>query len=297
MTTSSTSPRWWRRSTGSPTGSNGIDAGQRDFVRGGRRARCGGRVRQSQSASRPPGAAGSARSTPRWPIPRQPHQNQEPLPARRALHPSHQAVLAYVPCAPGHGGCPHASTNHKDRSTSPSSALMLSCGSETDCDCTRSSWWFRPLGGLRVVESPVKIELVASPPEFPAAWTSSAAPVGMVTGRCRGHMAPTVVSCGHWPRWPERPPRSVRTTRLGGAATSSRVQRRLMCPRRAYARDVGDRLPARLRKLTRRSVADYEAIRDTWPPWRRETGVASVRDAHPSRSPHRAPVTPLGRRE
>ncbi|MGH3696320.1 MAG: TIR domain-containing protein, partial [Pseudonocardiaceae bacterium] len=43
--------------------------------------------------------------------------------------------------------------------------------------------------------------------------------------------------------------------------------------------DVGDRLPTRLRKLARRSVADYEAIRDTLLGIDRKPGVASALDA------------------
>lgn len=44
--------------------------------------------------------------------------------------------------------------------------------------------------------------------------------------------------------------------------------------------DVGDRLPARLRKLARRSVADYEAIRDTLLGIDRRPGVTTALEAH-----------------
>ncbi|MGH3567853.1 MAG: TIR domain-containing protein, partial [Pseudonocardia sp.] len=45
--------------------------------------------------------------------------------------------------------------------------------------------------------------------------------------------------------------------------------------------DVGDRLPARLRKLARRSVTDYEAIRDTLLGVDRRPGVTTALHAHP----------------
>ena len=44
--------------------------------------------------------------------------------------------------------------------------------------------------------------------------------------------------------------------------------------------DVGDRLPARLRKLARRSVTDYEAIRDTLLGIDRRPGVTTALQAH-----------------
>jgi tetratricopeptide (TPR) repeat protein len=44
--------------------------------------------------------------------------------------------------------------------------------------------------------------------------------------------------------------------------------------------DVGDRLPARLRKLARRSVEDYQAIRDTLLGVDRRPGLASALQAH-----------------
>jgi tetratricopeptide (TPR) repeat protein len=44
--------------------------------------------------------------------------------------------------------------------------------------------------------------------------------------------------------------------------------------------DVGDRLPARLRKLARRSVTDYEAIRDTLLGIDRKPGVTAALQAH-----------------
>src|SRR5262245_43315813 len=44
--------------------------------------------------------------------------------------------------------------------------------------------------------------------------------------------------------------------------------------------DVGDRLPTRLRKLARRSVTDYEAIRDTLLGIDRKPGVRAALHAH-----------------